>query len=89
MTKIPLYEILNFDQRFNGVDKEKQEQVLKFKHCSAEMLKSIPQDKNGDIKLLATGNFVGYTTEDNSEDTTLINCDGVITFSSGGTTSYQ
>lgn len=89
MTKILLYEILNFDKRFNWVDKEKQEQVLKFKHCSAEMLKSIPQDKNVDIKLLATGNFVGYTTEDNSEDTTLINCGEVITFPSGGTASYQ
>ena len=55
-----LYEILNFDKRFNGVDKEKQEQVLKFKHCSAEMLKSITQDKNGNIKLLSTGNFEGY-----------------------------
>ena len=53
------------------------------------MLKSIPQDKNVDIKLLATGNFVGYTTEDNSEDTTLINCGEVITFPSGGTASYQ
>ena len=84
-----LYEILNFDKRFNGVDKEKQEQVLKFKHCSAEMLKSITQDKNGNIKLLSTGNFEGYTTEDNIEDTSLINCGEVITFPSGGTASIK
>ena len=84
-----LYEILNFDKRFNLVEKEKQEQVLKFKHCSAKMLKNIPQDKNGDIKLLSIGNFVGYTTEDNIEDTTLINCGEVITFPSGGTASIK
>ena len=57
-----LWQITNWDKRFNSVPKEKQEKILSFKHILAETMKSISV-KSGNIKLLATGKFDGYTTE--------------------------
>jgi type I restriction enzyme S subunit len=81
-----LGEVTYWDKRFNGVDKNIQPTVLNFKHVSAEILKSI-KIKNGNIKLLSTGNFEGYTTEEIAIDN--INEGEVITIPTGGTANIK
>ena len=57
-----LWEITAWDKKFNGIDKEKQKKILSFKHISAKDLKNL-ETIDGNIKLLATGKFNGWTTK--------------------------
>lgn len=59
-------DIVVFDKRFNGLGKE-QKKIVSFPHVSAEELKSLKIDK-GDVKLLSTGQFEGFTTEELAGD---------------------
>ena len=58
-----LWEITAWDKRFNGVEKNKQLKILSFNHLSSKDLKEL-KAKKGNIKLLATGKFDGWTTEE-------------------------
>lgn len=77
----PLWSITSWDKRFNGVEKEKQKEIIKFKHVSAEKLKSL-NIEDGDITLVSTGKFTGYTTKTLAEE--YINNGECITIPSGG-----
>ena len=81
-----LYEITNWDKRFNGVSQDMQTNILSYKHVSAELLKSLLQD-NGNVKLLSTGLFDGYTTEELAND--LLNEGEVISIPSGGSANIK
>ena len=58
-----IWQITAWDKRFNGVEKYKQTKILSFKHISAKSLRNLKVE-NGDIKLLATGKFEGYTDKE-------------------------
>ena len=78
-----LWEIADFDKRFKGVDKEKQSNVLKFKHISASLLKKYPIVSNcKEVKLLSTGYFGGYTKYNKND--IHINQGEIISIPSGG-----
>ncbi len=85
--KMKLWEICTFDRRFNGVEKEKQKVINKFKHISASKLKEYQNDVAGEVRLLSTGNFEGYTKY-NKQDKN-INCGEVITIPTGGTANLK
>ena len=79
-----LGEVTIWDKKFKEV--ENQTKMIKFKHISAAALKSL-KCKNGTIKLLSTGNFDGFTTQDLSKD--FINDDEVISLPSGGVANIK
>ncbi|MBO4598407.1 MAG: restriction endonuclease subunit S [Bacteroidaceae bacterium] len=81
-----LGEIVVFDKRFKGVPKEQQKQIVSFKHVSAETLKGLLVD-NGDVKLLATGLFTGYTTQELAGNN--LNSGEVISFPTGGNANIK
>ena len=81
-----LYQITVWDKKFSGVTKDMQPLTVKFKHTSALTLKELVVD-GGNIKLLSTGQFDGYTTYDKAND--LVNEDEVITIPSGGTANIK
>lgn len=58
----PLWEITVWDKRFNSVEKAKQANTIKYPHVSAKKLKEM--DTEGDVKLLSTGKFDGWTNEE-------------------------
>jgi len=81
-----LWEITAWDKRFNGVDIEKQKKVLSFKHIPASKLRKL-ETKEGNIKLLATGKFDGWTTEELADEN--INEGEIISIPSGGSASIK
>jgi type I restriction enzyme S subunit len=81
-----LGEVTNWDKRFHGVDTQLQKFVINFEHVSAAKLKSLKVN-NGNIKLLSTGNFEGYTTEELGGN--YINYGEVITIPTGGTANLK
>ena len=81
----PLWSILFFYKRFNGVDKTKQPVVLNFKHVSAEKLKSMLCD--GEVKLLSTGKFEGWTNSKIADE--YLNSGEVVSIPSGGAANIK
>ena len=79
-----LGEITIWDKKFNNVGNKYTNKVISTKHVSAEKLKSL--ENAGDIKLLSTGLFDGYT---NCTDASIINNLEVITIPSGGTANIK
>ena len=82
---LPLWKCVDFDKRFNGVEKHKQEKVLTFSHVSAEQLKKM--ECGGKVKLLSTGKFEGYTTKEVADE--FLNEGEVISFPSGGSATLK
>lgn len=82
----PLGELTIWDKRFSGVPNEQQMHTCRFKHVDAKTLKSI-QTNDGNIKLLSTGNFDGFTNREISVN--YINSGEVIAIPSGGTASIK
>ncbi len=81
-----LGEVVTFDKRFKGVDRSEQRQVVSFSHVSAEELKLMAIEE-GNVKLLATGLFEGYTSEEIAGDNL---CEGeVITIPTGGNANIK
>uniref|UniRef100_UPI0013D6AA0D restriction endonuclease subunit S n=1 Tax=Helicobacter suis TaxID=104628 RepID=UPI0013D6AA0D len=76
-----LYEITYWDRRFKNVSAEWQPKTNIFKHVSAAHLKGLDQ-KGGNIKLLSTGLFKGWTTEKLAGEN--LNEGEVISIPSGG-----
>ena len=58
-----LWELTIWDKKFNEVDAEKQPQIKKYPYVLADVFSKI-EDASGDVRLLSTGNYVGYTTEE-------------------------
>ena len=81
-----LGDTLLFDKRFQGLSGCKQEKIVSFSHVSAEELKSLV-DVNGDVRLLSTGNFSGYTTKEKAGVS--LNSGEVITIPTGGTANIK
>lgn len=81
-----LWEVTAWDKRFNGVDKEKQEKVLSFKHISSNELKRLGTE-DGEVKLLSTGKFDGWTTKELAEKN--INKGEIISIPSGGSANIK
>lgn len=81
-----LGDTLFFDKRFQGLSGCKQEKIVSFSHVSAEELKNLV-DENGDVRLLSTGNFSGYTTKEKAG--TSLNSGEVITIPTGGTANIK
>ena len=83
-----LGEVTLWNKNFNGIGKDLQPAVnrnLK-KSISAAKLKSIADD-NGNVKLLSTGNFEGWTSE--SAFKCALNDAEVITIPTGGTANLK
>ena len=55
-----LWELTNWNKKFQGVATNKQTEVIKYPHVSARKLKSLAVT-DGTIKLLSTGDYEGYT----------------------------
>lgn len=81
-----LWEVTVWDKRFNGVDKEKQTKVLSFKHISSNELKRL-ETKDGEVKLLSTGKFNGWTTKELAGEN--INKGEIISIPSGGSADIK
>lgn len=58
-----LGEVTYWDKYFQGVPKELQPKVIKYPYVLANVFSEIER-KNGDVLLLSTGNYVGWTTEE-------------------------
>ncbi|EFK95728.1 type I restriction enzyme S protein [sediment metagenome] len=83
---LELGDITIWDKRFNGVEKLKQSKVISFKHVSASHLKNLQVD-NGEVKLLATGKFDGWTTKELAGEN--LNNGEVISVPSGGSANLK
>ena len=79
-----LGEITIWDKKFNSVGNKYTNKVISTKHVSAETLKSL--ENSGNIKLLSTGLFDGYT---DCSEASIINDLEVITIPSGGTANIK
>lgn len=77
-----LWEIVNFDKKFKGVPKEKQNEILSFKHVSANELKRYEKCNFGNVKLLSTGLYDGYIKYNENDNN--INYGEIIALPSGG-----
>lgn len=84
---LELYKVIKWNKKFTGVNKLWQEEILHTKSdISAKLLKSLVVE-NGDIKLLSTGNFDGYTNKDTYKGN-IDDCE-VVTIPSGGSATIK
>ncbi len=84
---LELYKVVKWNKRFTGVDKQWQKDVFSTKSdISAQELKSLIVD-DGNVKLLSTGIFDGYTNNDIYSGN--IDNNEVITIPSGGTANIK
>ncbi len=81
----PLWSVTAWDKKFNAVQQEQQKIVTSFKHVSAKELKSLAC--GGNVKLLSTGNFDGFTSRDVAGDN--VNEGEVIAIPSGGNANVK
>ena len=81
-----LGDILVFDKRFNGIPRERQMTIAHFNHVSAEELKSLKLE-SGDVRLISTGLFDGYTTEEKAGHN--LNRGEIITIPTGGVANIK
>jgi len=78
----PLWELTIWDKRFNGVDRKKQPQIKTYPYLLAKDMKALEQE-SGDVRLLSTGDYIGWTTEDMAEGYV---CEGeIVSIPWGGT----
>ena len=81
-----LGKLLIFDKRFQGLPKGYQEEIASYKHVSAELLKGLSVE-GGDIRLISTGLFDGFTTKELAQD--YINNGEIIAIPTGGTANIK
>jgi len=81
-----IWELTTWDRRFKGIEKMKQPKVVQFKHVSAARLKSLKK-QNGTVRLLSTGRFEGWTSD--NEEIDKQNIGEVITIPSGGSANVK
>ena len=58
-----LWKLTAWDKKFNGIDRNKQKKVISYPYVSANYFSDIARSK-GNIRLLSTGNYIGWTTEE-------------------------
>ena len=58
-----LWELTIWDKKFNEVESYKQPKVIKYPYVLADVFNQI-EDPNGDVRLLSTGTYIGYTTKE-------------------------
>lgn len=58
-----LWEVTAWDKKFKEVDNSHQKKVCKYKYYLASEMTKLKKDE-GNVYLLSTGNFEGWTTED-------------------------
>ena len=58
-----LWEVTVWDKKFNAVERNKQKKVYSYKYLLASELFDLEQE-NGDVRLLSTGEYIGWTTEE-------------------------
>src|SRR3712207_753093 len=58
-----LWELTIWDKKFNEVEAEKQPKIIKYPYVLADVFSKI-EDASGDVRLLSTGNYIGYTTDE-------------------------
>ena len=58
-----LWELTIWDKKFNEVEAEKQPKIVKYPYVLADVFSKI-EDASGDVRLLSTGNYIGYTTDE-------------------------
>ena len=58
-----LWEFTIWDKKFNEVESTKQPKIIKYPYLLADDFKKI-EDPTGDVQLLSTGQYVGYTTKE-------------------------
>lgn len=82
---VPLWSVTIWDKNFIGVEKSWQKKTIKYKYLLSDELDRI--NVGGDIRLLYTGQDVGYTTEELAGDAV---CDGeIVSIPWGGTPSVK
>ncbi|WP_373437993.1 restriction endonuclease subunit S [Metamycoplasma equirhinis] len=83
-----LWELVDFDKRFNGVEKYKQTNILKFNNLSAKKLQEYTvNNKEGSVRLLSTGKYDGFITYNKNDKN--INFGEVISIPTGGTVTLK
>ena len=58
-----MWQLTTWDKKFNEVESYKQPRVIKYPYVLADVFNQI-EDPNGDVRLLSTGTYVGYTTKE-------------------------
>lgn len=81
-----LGEVTIWDKFFQGVPRQLQPEIIRYPYVLANVFSEIER-KDGDVLLLSTGNYVGWTTEDLAGDNL---CEGeVVTIPWGGTANIK
>lgn len=77
----PLWSVTYWDKKFKEVSREKQPRTISYHHVLANFFKDV-EDKDGDVFILSTGSYEGYTTEEKAGEHL---CEGeVVTIPWGG-----
>ena len=58
-----LWELTTWDKKFNEVEAYKQPKVIKYPYVLADVFTQI-EDPNGDVRLLSTGTYIGFTSKE-------------------------
>jgi len=58
-----LWEVTGWDKKFNGLDKHMQKRVINYPYVLANKFKELELER-GNVRLLSTGNYIGWTTEE-------------------------
>ena len=58
-----LWELTIWDKKFNEVESLKQPKTIKYPYVLADSLNNL-EEPNGDVLLLSTGTYIGYTTKE-------------------------
>jgi type I restriction enzyme, S subunit len=64
---VKIWEVSTWDKKFQEVEAYKQKSVIKYKYLLAKDLKDL-EDLNGEVRLLSTGKFDSFTSEDLAGD---------------------
>ncbi|UUD35481.1 restriction endonuclease subunit S [Mycoplasmopsis caviae] len=76
-----LWQIATFDKKFKDVEDYKQPETLKIHHLLASKMKKF-EEKNGDVLLLSTGNYISYTKSEKVKE--YLVDDEIISIQGGG-----
>lgn len=63
---VPLWSVTAWDKKFKAVDRSKQKKVMDYHYYLAADMRAI-EDATGDVYLLSTGDYEGWTTEEKTE----------------------
>lgn len=82
---VPLWSVTIWDKSFNGIDRAWQPKTIRYKYLLSDELNRI--NVGGDVRLLYTGQDIGYTTEELAGEAL---CEGeIVSIPWGGTPSVK